>query len=185
MQKDLSQITNNMGEIKATLAGLKRDLSEKQRIITNLENDAKSLLEKGKEDLATKLCMEIETLEGETSVYKKSIEQQENMLKTLEEKRKQMIEAVRQAESSLRMMQTMDSVARATEKVSSTKVGDTSSALNRFKDRQNRVQQRLDKAKAISELESVESGTTLKSEVDEALGRAKGSSVLERLKKGN
>jgi phage shock protein A len=182
MQKDLSQVTNSIGEVKATLAGLKRDMADKQRAVSNLESDARSLLERGKEDLATKLCAEIETIEKEIEVYRTSIAQQENMLKTLEEKREQLRQAVHQAESSLRMMQTMDSVARATEKVTSVKVGDTSSALNRFQDRQSRLQKRLDKAKAIQEMATQDAGGTLKTEVDEALGRTKGTSVLERLK---
>lgn len=183
MEKDLAEVTNNVGEVKATLAGLKRDLNEKQRGITNSENDARSLLDKGKEELAAKLCTEIETLEGEAKVLRTSIEQQENMLKTLEEKRKKLQDAVHQAESSLRMMQTMDSVARASEKIASVKVGDTTSALGRFKDREQRLQQRMDKAKAINEMVSQESGDSLKVEVDEALGKTKGSETLARLKR--
>lgn len=183
MQKDLAQVVNSIGEVKATLAGLKRELSDKQRTMGNLESDASSLLEKGKEEVAKKVCVEIEGLEKEIEVYRHSIEQQESMLTSLDEKRKQLQEAVKQAESSLRMMQTMDAVARATEKVSTVKIGDTSSALNRFQERQGRMQKRLDKAKAISEMSAQSGEAALKSEVDEALGRSKGNSVLERLKK--
>lgn len=183
MQKDLAQMTNGVGEVKATIAGLKRDLSDKQRMVANLEEDARALLGKGKEDLATKLCQQIEALEAEIEVYKKSVEQQESMLQTLQEKRKKLQEAVQQAESSLRMIQTMDTVARASEKISSVKIGDSSSALNRFQDRQKRVQSRLDQVKAVQEMVGEEKGEALQSEVDQALGRAKGSRVLDRLKK--
>lgn len=182
MQKDLAQVTNSMGEVKATLTGLKRDLSDKERIIKNNEDDARSLLDKGKEELALKICAEIEALEAEAEVFRNSIKQQEGMLETLDKKRKQLYQAVKQAESSLRMMKTMDAVARASEKISTVKVGDSKSALSRFKERQNRLQNRLDKAKAINEMENQQNGTSLKSEVDEALGRGKGSSVLARLR---
>lgn len=183
MQRDLRQVTNSMGEVKATLAGLKRDLAEKQRAIANNEGDARSLLDRGKEALAVKVCAEIEAMEAEAEVYRNSIAQQEGMLKTLESKRLQLQQAYKQAQSSLRMMKTMDAVSRASEKIATVKVGDSSSALARFKEREKRLQQRMDKAKAINEMASQDSGETLQQEIDEALGRGKGSSVLARLKK--
>ena len=183
MHQDALQVTNSMGELKATLSGLKRDLAERERSITNMENDARALLDLGKEELATKICSEIEEVAAEAEVFRNSITQQEQMLKTLEKKRKQLQNAVRQAESSLRMMKTMDSVARASEKISTIKVGNTSSALSRFQERQKRLERRMDKAKAINEMASQDCGDTLKNEVDDALGRGKGSSILERLKK--
>lgn len=181
MQRDLAQVTNSVGEIKATLAGLKRELLAKERTIANLEEDAKALLDRGKEKLAMKLCADIETVEAEVEVFRNSIQQQENMLQTLGAKRRQLQDAVYQAESSLRMMETMDSVARASEKISTVRVGDSSSALSRFQNRQKRLQQRLDKAKAINELKDEDRGQSLKNEVDSALGRSKGSKVLARL----
>lgn len=185
MQRDLAKVTNSVGEVKATIAGLKRDLAEKQRMIANLEDDARALLARGKEKLAAKLCADIETLELEAEVFAQSIEQQENMLTTLEKKRRQLQEAVHQAESSLRMMETMDAVARASDKISSVKVGDTASALTRFQNRRQRLQKRLDKAKALAEIQAEERGESLKAEVDAALGRHKGARVLERLKNSN
>lgn len=182
MQQDFAQVTNHVGEAKATIVGLKRDLAEKRRMISNLEEDGRALLERGKEELAAKICADIETLENEAKVFDESIAQQESMLQALEERRKQLKEAVYQAESSMRMMETMDSVARASEKISTVKTGDTSSALDRFRQRQSRVQNRLDKAKALAEMGSQERGETLKEEVDDALGRNKGARVLERLK---
>ncbi len=184
MRKDFTQVSNNVGEVKASIAGLKRDLLEKKRQTENLESDARALLDKNKESLAVQLCAQIETLEQESQVYESSIAQQENMLKTLEKKRNELKAAVGQAESSLRMMQTMDSVTRASEKISSVRVGNTTSALSRFKNREKRLQSRLDKATAMNEMSVEDSGGGLKNEVDEALGRGQGSSVLARLKKG-
>jgi phage shock protein A len=183
MQKDLAQVTNGVGEVKATIAGLKRDMGDKERMAGNLEEDARALIAKGKEELASKLCQQIEPMEAEIEVYKKTIEQQEAMLHTLQEKRSKLQEAVQQAESSLRMIQTMDTVARASEKISTVKVGESASALTRFQDRQKRVQNRLDQAKAIQEMASEDKGELLQTEVEQALGRSKGASVLERLKK--
>ena len=183
MQNDLSQVTNSIGEVKATLIGLKRDMGNKERNIRNLEEDARSLLEKGREDLALKICAEIESLQTEVNILKNSVEQQEKLIQTLEDKRRVLQDAVRQAESSLRILATMASVARASEKVSQVNVGNSSSALARFKDREKNVQRRLDKAKAINEMQDTDSGKALGKEVDEALGRGRGNEVLARLKK--
>ena len=45
------------------------------------------------------------------------------------------------------------------------------------------MQRRLDKAKAINEMQDTDSGKALGKEVDEALGRGRGNEVLARLKK--
>lgn len=182
MKKDLAVITSNVGTIKSTITRLRRELTEMQREKEKREKDAVALLEAGNEELAKRHAVRIEALETSIQTTEAAIDQQEGMLATQQAQRKKYMDTVGEAENSLRLMESMDAVAKSTEKITAIKVEGTSNALASFKERQKRIQQRLDKASAIQEIAEEESGDALEKETEAALGRTAGSATLERLR---
>jgi len=182
MKKDMSLLVSNVGTIKANMAKLKREKSDMEAEKNQHENDALSLLKAGKEELAERHAGKIELLESSISRLESSIKQQEELMKTQQAQRKKLAASVSEAENSIKMMESMDAVARSTEKISVVKVPGASSALSRFKERQMRIQERLDKAQAIQEAVEDTPEASLEKETATALGRSGGSEVLARLK---
>ncbi len=181
LEKDRDVARNAVASIKAESAKLERDVQAKKAAVAAKTADAKALLESGKEDLATQLCALIEGMEGEIPVLESALQQQQTLCAQQEQQYQRLNQAVSDARRSLRMMQTMESVAASTEKASSIKIGDGSSALARFKQRESVIRQRLDTAQAASEL-GTPAEERLEQQVQNALGSGQGASVLARLK---
>lgn len=181
MEKDRDAARDAVATIKAEVARLGRDVHNKKVAIIAKTSDAEALLAKGNEALATQVCAMIEDLEAEIAVLEKSLAQQQALCHQQEQQYHQLNQAVSDAGRSLKMMQTMESVAASTEKASSVKIGDGSSALARFKQREAAVQARLDKAQAASDL-SLPAEEKLEEQVKAVLGDVKGGTVLARLK---
>ncbi len=182
IKKDMASVTSNVGTIKSNILKLKREKTEMEAAKDQHEKDAIALIKLGKEGLAERHAGKIEGLEKRIALLEDSIKQQDNLLKIQQRQREKLSTALNEAESSMKMMESMNAVAKSTEKVSQVKLNDTSSALSRFKDRQSRIQERLDRAQSIEETIEESSGTALDRETEEALGRAGGSDVLARLK---
>jgi|GEM_PF-1668885 len=181
LEKDRDTARDAVAEIKAEAARLERDVAAKKNAVAAKTADAEALLNAGKEDLATQVCALIEDMEAEIPVLESALLQQRNLCSQQEQQYQQLNQAVSDARRSLRMMQTMEAVAASTEKAASVKIGDGSSALARFKQRESTIRLRLDKAQAASEL-SAPAEQRLDDQVKSALGAGKGSSVLARLK---
>jgi len=181
LEKDRDTARDAIASIKAEAARLERDVAAKRAAIAAKTADAEALLNAGKEDLATQVCALIENLEAEIPVLDNALLQQKNLCAQQEQQYQRLNQAVGDARRSLRMMQTMESVAASTEKAASVKIGDGSSALARFKQRESTIRLRLDKAQAASEL-ATPAEQRLDDQVKSALGAGKGSSVLARLK---
>jgi len=181
LEKDRDAARDAIAGIKAEVARLGRDVAAKKSAIAAKTGDAESLLAAGKEDLAAQVCALIEDMESEIPVLENALTQQRQLCDQQEQQYHQLNQAVSDARRSLRMMQTMESVAASTEKAASVKIGDGSSALARFKEREATVRLRLDKAQAASDL-GVPAEQRLDDQVQAALGSQKGASVLARLK---
>jgi len=181
LEKDRDTARDAVAGIKAEAARLERDVAAKKNAVAAKTADAEALLNAGKEDLATQVCALIEDMEAEIPVLENALLQQRNLCSQQEQQYQQLNQAVSDARRSLRMMQTMEAVAASTEKAASVKIGDGSSALARFKQRESTIRLRLDKAQAASEL-SAPAEQRLDDQVKSALGSGKGSSVLARLK---
>jgi len=181
LEKDRDSARDAVAGIKAEAARLERDIAAKKAAVAAKTADAEALLNAGKEDLATQVCALIEDLEAEIPVLDNALLQQRNLCDQQEQQYQRLNQAVSDARRSLRMMQTMEAVAVSTEKASSVKIGDGSSALARFKQRESTIRLRLDKAQAASEL-STPAEQRLDDQVKSALGAGKGSAVLARLK---
>jgi len=183
LEKDRDVARDAVASIKAEAARLERDVEAKKSAVAAKTSDAKALLESGNEELAAKVCALIEGMEGEIPVLEAALQQQQTLCSQQEQQYQRLNQAVSDARRSLRMMQTMEAVAASTEKAASIKIGDGSSALSRFKQREAVIRQRLDKAQAASDL-----GTPveqrLEQQVESALGTGQGASVLARLKAG-
>jgi len=182
MKKDLGLLVSNVGTIKTNITKLKRERSEMQEESEQHERDAVLLLKAGREELAERHAGKIESLETGIKNLESSITQQEALLKTQQAQREKLRTSVDEAENSLRMMESMNAVAKSTEKISSVKIPGTDSALARFKERQARIQERLDKAQAIQETLEENASSSLDKETAEVLGKTGGSEVLARLK---
>ncbi len=181
LEKDRDVARDAIASIKAEAARLERDVEAKKRAVAGKTADAQALLSAGKEDLATQVCALIEDMEGEIPVLENALQQQRGLCSQQEQQYQQLNQAVSDARRSLRMMQTMEAVAASTEKAASVKIGDGSSALARFKQREETIRLRLDKAQAASAL-SAPAEQRLDDQVRTALGSGKGNSVLQRLK---
>jgi len=168
------QDLENMKKDMSFMAKLKREKSDMEAEKNQHENDALSLLKAGKEELAERHAGKIELLESSISRLESSIKQQEELMKTQQAQRKKLAASVSEAENSIKMMESMDAVARSTEKISVVKVPGASSALSRFKERQMRIQERLDKAQAIQEAVEDTPEASLEKETATALGRSGG-----------
>jgi len=181
LEKDRDGARDAIAGIKAEVVRLERELNEKKAVVTAKTADAETLLSRGNEDLAKQVCAMIEDVEREISVLEQALDQQKQLASQQEGQYQQLNRAVSDARRSLKMTQTMQAVAASTEKASSVKIGDGSSALARFKKREESVRMRLDKAQAASSL-SVPSEQRLDDQVKAALGSGRGASVLARLK---
>jgi len=181
LERDRDTARDAIAGIKAEAARLERDVAAKKTAVAAKTADAEALLNAGKEDLAAQVCALIEDMEAEIPVLESALSQQRGLCDQQEQQYQQLNQAVSDARRSLRMMQTMEAVAASTEKAASVKVGDGSSALARFKQRESTIRLRLDKAQAASEL-SAPAEQRLDDQVKSALGAGKGSSVLARLK---
>lgn len=181
LEKDRDAARDAVATIKAEMAQLERDVRDKRAAIAAKTADAEALLGRGEEELAARLCGLIEDMEAELPVLEAALERQRELCAQQEAQYQQLNQALAEARRSLKMMQTMEAVARSTEKASSVKIGDGSSALSRFKQREAAVRLRLDKAQAASAL-NVPAERRLEDEVRSKLGGGKGSAVLERLK---
>lgn len=181
LEKDRDNARDAVAGIKAEVAGLERDVAAKKAAIAAKTDDAHALIKAGKEDLARQVCALIEDLEKEVGVLDNALTQQKGLCEQQERQYQQLNQAVSDARRSLRMMKTMEAVASSTEKAASVRIGDGSSALARFKQRESTVRRRLDKAQAASQL-GAPADQKLEEQVQAALGTGKGDAVLARLK---
>ncbi|MFQ5647121.1 MAG: PspA/IM30 family protein [bacterium] len=183
MRQDMSQITKNLGTIKSTIVRLRRESAEYTAAREQHERDALSLMQAGKEGLAQKHAAKIALLEENIGTLAVSIKQQEGLLEGQKSQRDKFAKAISEAENSMKLMESMNAVAQATEKITSVKLPGTTNALASFKDRQRRIQTRLDQAKSLQEYtEESSEGDMLEKETARALGNSKGNEVLARLR---
>lgn len=182
MEKEFKKVAENLGKIKARKLGLDRDIKEKDEEIKTRTSDAQALLDAGKEELASKHCAIVEDLQIEVATLKNAVKQTKELLTVQEKNKDQLKDAIDQARRDIKMMKTMSDVVKSNESLSVVDVGGTTSALSSFQARKKKMQERLDISKIATEEKFSSTTTSLDDETAKALGKTKGSSLLEQLK---
>lgn len=179
MERDLAAAIKALGDIKARLMGMERDIKEKETEITDRTDKARQLKGKEMTDLALKQCAIIEDVTATVEVLRNSYTDLKAHYETQLENKNKLQSSVEEARRSIKLMKTMRDVAQSNESLTTIKVGGASSALEKFQARKKRLQERLDSSKAI--LDEQSSGDRLDEETEKALGNQKGSSLFDSL----
>jgi len=179
MEKDLSAAIKALGDIKARLMGMERDIKEKETEIADRTEKARQLKAKDMMDLAMKQCAIIEDVTATVEVLRNSYTDLKAHYETQLENKNKLQSSVEEGRRSIKLMKTMRDVAQSNESLTTIKVGGASSALEKFQARKKRLQERLDSSKAI--LDEQSTGDRLDEETEKALGNQKGSSLFDSL----
>lgn len=179
MERDLAAAIKALGDIKARLMGMERDIKEKETEITDRTDKARQLKAKEMTDLALKQCAIIEDVTATVEVLRNSYTDLKAHYEAQLENKNKLQSSVEEARRSIKLMKTMRDVAQSNESLTTIKVGGASSALEKFQARKKRLQERLDSSKAI--LDEQSSGDRLDEETEKALGNQKGSSLFDSL----
>ena len=151
VEKKLRESRVAVGNIKGRVMGLEREVKEKKDEAADRETKAKALKEAGKTDLAKQqwnirceLIDEVETLKISLSQLKKTYEQQKVNVGELEGNLNAM-------KRSLQRMKTMDEVKKSNEAISAVDTSGSTSALEKFREREKKMQQELNTSTALME----------------------------------
>lgn len=186
MQSDLRTAQENLGHIKARMGQLTDDMKEIQEQIDNNTAKAKALLAKGTpdaEELARKLCTAVEGLEQKQEVNKQAMVQQEALLKQFESTKDTLEEHIQECQSDLEIMKTQKEVTDANKTLVNVDAGKSGSAVERFKERRRKLDEKLRVSTAM--VEETKAPESLTSQADKLLGTTKGSALFASLKAGS
>jgi phage shock protein A len=182
LRAELEKAITNCGMIKARMLTLNDDIKAKSDEITTRTDNAKALLAAGKEDLAMKQGAIVEGLEKQVATLKDAYKQQEELYNEQEANKNELQEKITQCEISLGSMKTLESVKESNESLTTVNTASGKSALASFEDRERRLKEQTNAAKAIRQEHSAGTTKSLDEQTAEALGKKPGSSFLEKLK---
>jgi phage shock protein A len=180
MQHDLRTVQENVGHIKARIAGLNDDMKVIQEQIDNDTTKAEALMAKGNEDLAQKLCAEVETLTLKLTINKQALDQQNALLKQHEESKSTLEDNIRQCENDLEIMKTQKEVTDANQTLVKVDAGASGSAVQKFAERRKKLNEQLRVSAAM--VEETKAPESLSKQADKALGTSPGSALFAKLK---
>ena len=183
MNADLLTVQQNLGHIKARMGQLTDDMKEIQDQIDNDTQKAQALIDKktpATDDLAQKLCKEIEGLEQKLAINKQAMEQQEALLKQFEDSKATLEDHIQQCQSDLEIMKTQKEVTDANSTLVTVDTGKSGSAVERFKERRRRLDEKLRVSTAM--VEQAKPSESLAAQADKALGTTPGSALFAKLK---
>jgi len=184
MRTELQKVTRNLGEIKGRLMTMKDDIADKKKESKDRMAKAEQLLAseaKNAEELAQAQCAKSESLDAEIEALTTALKQQEQLYTTQEANKNQLKETIRDCESQLNIMKTMEDVTKSNEALSAVNMDGAKSASAKFAERQKKMQNRLNVSAALAE-ETKDGDATLDDATNAALGNVKGASKLAALK---
>lgn len=187
-ENHLTKAKRDLTDIMAKQMQAQRELDRINSSITEHEGYATAALDKGNESLALEVAQKIASLEAELSDQKQAFERYDANATRLKELVKNTERQLADHQRQLSMVQTTESVQKATAAItdnfnnSNSKLLDAKQSLERIKAKQQNFDDRL---KASEQLADENSDQSLKNKLAQAgIGEAQSdaSSVLDRLK---
>ena len=170
MHADLLTVQQNLGHIKARMGQLTDDMKEIQDQIDNDTAKAQALLAKGgNEELAGKICAEVEALEQKLAVNKQAMEQQEALLKQFEGSKAALESNIQQCQNDLEIMKTQKEVTDANKTLVNVDSGKSTAHVEKFKERRRKLDEQLRVSAAM--VDQVKPSESLAAQADKALGK--------------
>ncbi len=180
-EADEHRVMGSLGEVKATIAGIKRRTTELETQQAQYEGRAVALAQKDERELAERNAQEAQHAAEQIAVQQGMLATQDEMERTLRTRLSEIQDRIRQAKNDRQLIASMDSVVKATNTARSTLAHGESTALQRIQDRRNRLQHQMDSASAATDLERESSGDSLEEATEAALGNSGGSAALDSL----
>jgi len=184
MNKDLMTVRENIGHVKARIGQLTGDIKDINDQISNNTSKAEQLLSKGTpeaENLAKQMCSAVETLQQKLQMNKDALAQQEKLLAQQQETKAVLEQHVEECRNELDLMKTQQEVTKGNESLVAVDAGASGSAVEKFKERRRKLQEKLSVSQAMVE-ETQEHSQSLSEKADKLLGTDKGSALFEKLK---
>jgi len=194
-EQEIRDSKNAIEKGKRDLTGIMADKMKEDRKVTELSADitqyeqkALQLMEKGDDTLALEVAEKISEIENELAIHKNASSVFETKIASLKELMKKAERTIRDHERELNMVKTTESVQKAQSSISKNygsgigKLGDAKESLNRIKAKQ---QEREDRMKAAEQLDSENGAGTLNEKLAAAgVGEKSngGNDVMARLK---
>lgn len=180
MKDDLGAVIGNIGSIKGEYAVLQDKIKGLKADVKKHEEDAKDLSESGNDKLALAHCEAIEKIEPQLEALNMAAKQQKDLLDDQIGSKDELKNAIDQAEAQLITLKAMEDVTSANEKITKIGPASTSSAMQRFAERQEEAKKRLTRSQAIKD--ESKGDTSLEDETKKALGKSAAADRLAKLK---
>jgi len=182
MRSELQKCVKNLGQIKGVILTYKDEITDLKKEMKDRTAKAEALLGAGNEDLATKQCAVVETMQSEVEAKSQALKMQEDLYVKQETNKNTLQDQIQAAESEVRLMKTMDDVTKSNESLSAVNLAGAQSASERFKDKRKKMQQKMNTSTALAEEASKTGEGALDNATEAALGSSKGSDLLAKLK---
>jgi len=184
LRKDEARTLEAEGTVRGAILTLQREQEQASGEARKFEQQAMSLLESDPEDpqgLAQRNAARAEELEGNASALQVQIGEQKKLLEEAVSRREEIQAAVKTAENDLKLMNSMASVRKSTEKAVRGLPG-RSNAMERLQERKKKMQQEMDVTRAMSEVQKEVSGDALQKQTEAALGVQPGADKMAALR---
>jgi len=184
LRKDEARALEAEGTVRGAILTLQRELEQATGEAQKFEQQAMSLLEGDPEDsqgLAQRNAARAEELEGNATALQAQIGEQKKLLEEAVSRREEIQAAVKTAENDLKLMNSMASVRKSTEKAVRGLPG-RSNAMERLQERKKKMQQEMDVTRAMSEVQKEVSGDALQKQTEAALGVRPGADKMAALR---
>lgn len=184
LRTDEARALEAEGTIRGAILTLQRELEGMTTESQKFEGQAMSLLERDPEDaqgLAQRNAARAEELEGNAAALRAQIEEQKKLLEEAVSRREEIQGAVKTAENDLKLMNSMASVRKSTEKAVRG-LPKRSNAMARLQERKKKMQQELDVTRAMSQVQKEVSGDALQKKTEAALGVRPGADKMAQLR---
>ena len=184
LRKDEARTLEAEGTVRGAILTLQREQEHASGEAQKFEQQAMSLLGSDPEDsqgLAQRNAARAEELEGNAAALQVQIGEQKKLLEEAVSRREEIQAAVKTAENDLKLMNSMASVRKSTEKAVRGLPG-RSNAMERLQERKKKMQQEMDVTRAMSEVQKEVSGDALQKQTEAALGVRPGADKMAALR---
>ncbi|MDD5649805.1 MAG: PspA/IM30 family protein [Candidatus Nanoarchaeia archaeon] len=179
LRSDIDKVKGNIGSIKGEIAILEDKKHDFENQIKKHDDDAKALMAAKNEQLAEQHCLAAESLEKQVTSIEEALKVQRGLLEEQQATRRDLENALQQAETDLVTLKAMTDAASANEKLATITSNSGASALSSFNTRKEEARKRLIKSQTMKESGTSES---LENQTRQALGTSGVSARMARLK---